>query len=36
MPEGSEKFAIMGDLLGRLHALPYDESTSRPGGAEWR
>ena len=31
--EGSEKFAIMGDLLGRLHTLPYDESVSRPGGA---
>lgn len=24
---------MMGDLLGRLHALPYDESVSRPGGA---
>ena len=24
---------MMGDLLGRLHALPYDESASRPGGA---
>lgn len=32
-PEGTEKFAIMGDLLGRLHALPADESVSRPGGA---
>ena len=32
-PEGTEKFAIMGDLLGRLHALPPDESVSRPGGA---
>jgi Ser/Thr protein kinase RdoA (MazF antagonist) len=31
--EGTEKFAIMGDLLGRLHALPADESVSRPGGA---
>jgi Ser/Thr protein kinase RdoA (MazF antagonist) len=31
--EGNEKFAIMGDLLGRLHALPADESVSRPGGA---
>jgi Ser/Thr protein kinase RdoA (MazF antagonist) len=31
--EGSEKFAIMGDLLGRLHTLPFDESASRPGGA---
>ena len=33
LPEGVEKFAIMGDLLGRLHALPLDESVSRPGGA---
>ena len=24
---------MMGDLLGRLHALPLDESVSRPGGA---
>ena len=32
-PAGSEKFAIMGALLGRLHALPFDESVSRPGGA---
>jgi Ser/Thr protein kinase RdoA (MazF antagonist) len=33
LPGGAEKFAIMGDLLGRLHALPYDDSASRPGGA---
>ena len=33
LPDGSEKIAIMGDLLGRLHALPLDESASRPGGA---
>jgi aminoglycoside phosphotransferase (APT) family kinase protein len=25
---------IMGDLLGRLHALPLDDSVARPGGAE--
>ena len=31
--EGSEKFAIMGDLLGRLHTLPFEASVSRPGGA---
>lgn len=31
--EGVEKFAILGDLLGRLHALPADDSVSRPGGA---
>ena len=33
LPDGAEKFAIMGELLGRLHALPLDESVSRPGGA---
>jgi Ser/Thr protein kinase RdoA (MazF antagonist) len=32
-PEVSEKLGMMGDLLGRLHALPPDESVSRPGGA---
>jgi Ser/Thr protein kinase RdoA (MazF antagonist) len=31
--EGSEKFAIMGDLLGRLHSLQLEKSVSRPGGA---
>ena len=33
LPDGTEKFAMMGELLGRLHALPYDDSASRPGGA---
>jgi Ser/Thr protein kinase RdoA (MazF antagonist) len=33
LPDGVAKFAMMGELLGRLHALPYDESVSRPGGA---
>ena len=33
LPGGAEKFAMMGDLLGRLHALPCDDSVSRPGGA---
>ncbi|MGH9047512.1 MAG: phosphotransferase enzyme family protein, partial [Acidimicrobiales bacterium] len=33
LPDGAEKFAMMGDLLGRLHALPDDGSVSRPGGA---
>ena len=33
LPEG-RSMAIMGDLLGRLHALPLDESVSRPGGAD--
>jgi Ser/Thr protein kinase RdoA (MazF antagonist) len=31
--DGTEKFAILGDLLGRLHAMPPDESVRRPGGA---
>ena len=33
LPDGPAKFAMMGELLGRLHALPYDESACRPGGA---
>jgi Ser/Thr protein kinase RdoA (MazF antagonist) len=33
LPDGAAKFAMMGDLLGRLHALPADDSASRPGGA---
>jgi Ser/Thr protein kinase RdoA (MazF antagonist) len=33
LPGGAAKFAMMGELLGRLHALPYDGSASRPGGA---
>ncbi len=32
-PDVSQKLGMMGDLLGRLHALPLDESVSRPGGA---
>jgi hypothetical protein len=31
--DGAAKFAMMGALLGRLHALPYDDSAGRPGGA---
>jgi Ser/Thr protein kinase RdoA (MazF antagonist) len=34
LPAGADQFAMMGDLLGRLHALPLDESISRPGGAD--
>jgi len=33
LPDGSEKMAMMADLLGRLHSLPFDESINRPGGA---
>ncbi|HMK96426.1 MAG TPA: phosphotransferase [Acidimicrobiales bacterium] len=33
LPDGAAKFAMMGELLGRLHALPYSASASRPGGA---
>ena len=33
LPAGREKIAMMGDLLGRLHALEVDDSVSRPGGA---
>ena len=33
LPDGAAKFAMMGELLGRLHALPYDDSADRPGGA---
>ena len=31
--QAAEQFAIMGDLHGRLHALPLEASVSRPGGA---
>ena len=33
LPYGEESFAVLGDLLGRLHALPWDADASRPGGA---
>jgi len=33
LPDGSEKIVMMGDLLGRLHALQLDDAISRPGGA---
>jgi Ser/Thr protein kinase RdoA (MazF antagonist) len=31
---GPEEFTILGDLLGRLHALPPDDAIARPGGAQ--
>jgi Ser/Thr protein kinase RdoA (MazF antagonist) len=34
LPWDVAQFTYMGDLLGRLHALPVDDSVSRPGGAE--
>jgi len=33
LPDDAAKFAMMGELLGRLHALPCDASAGRPGGA---
>jgi len=33
LPDGSEKISMMGDLLGRLHALQLEDAISRPGGA---
>lgn len=33
LPEGNQKLAMMGDVLGRLHVLELDDSVSRPGGA---
>jgi Ser/Thr protein kinase RdoA (MazF antagonist) len=33
LADGPEKFAAMGELLGRLHALPADAAASRAGGA---
>ncbi|WP_165372428.1 phosphotransferase enzyme family protein [Nocardioides iriomotensis] len=33
LSDGAEKFAMMGDLLGRLHALPLDDAVTRPGGS---
>lgn len=32
-PDVGTKLGMMGDLLGRLHALPLTETVSRPGGA---
>lgn len=33
IPPFTDNMTVMADLLGRLHALPLDESVSRPGGA---
>ena len=35
LPDGAEKFAMMGDLLGRLHALPLRRVRQPPGWGEW-
>lgn len=36
LPDGAEKFAMLGDLLGRLHALPYEESVKGDDGSGLR
>jgi Ser/Thr protein kinase RdoA (MazF antagonist) len=33
LPDGADRYAMMGELLGRLHALPREDSAGRPGGA---
>jgi Ser/Thr protein kinase RdoA (MazF antagonist) len=33
LPDGAAKFAMMGELLGQLHVLPYDDAANRPGGS---
>jgi len=33
LPGGAAKYAMLGELLGRLHAQPSDDAASRPGGA---
>lgn len=33
LPDGTQKIEMMGDLLGRLHALELSDAISRPGGA---
>ena len=35
LPDGSEKFAMMGDLLGRLHALALRRFRQPTGRSEW-
>ena len=34
LPDGAEQFAMMGDLLGRLHALPLRRVRQPPGGGQ--
>lgn len=34
IPPFTDNMTIMADLLGRLHALPLDDTVSRPGGAQ--
>jgi Ser/Thr protein kinase RdoA (MazF antagonist) len=34
IPAFTDNMAVMADLLGRLHALPLDDTVTRPGGAQ--
>ena len=34
LPPFTDNMTVMADLLGRLHALPLDDTVSRPGGAQ--
>ena len=34
LPPFTDNMTVMADLLGRLHALPLDETVTRPGGAQ--
>lgn len=34
IPPRTDNMTVMADLLGRLHALPLDETVTRPGGAQ--
>src|SRR5688572_25621474 len=34
IPPFTDNMTVMADLLGRLHALPFDDAVTRPGGAQ--